>query len=276
MTLCKNQVETAHIVEAKEWQWFKDNDMPEKAVSRKVNVSANAKKDVNHPSNLMRLRRDIHKSYDQNHFCFAPKPSGAPGNEKWHLCAHCLEDNSELQQLYHNVPIQSTRGLAPAFFYARFAATLFPVSRFLEKDRHRWLTILEKGQKYTGWFDPDTCRDLANARPASTNPTKRKQTGLQAGPRNYQELGEQDSENQLCGMPVHKRQRNGSSFDSAADGLLSASDSSTNSEGTLKAPTSPVRRWTITIIPQLWDILNTRLTISVLCHHVGSFLLTAP
>ena len=212
-------VDQAHIIPGSEEQWFMANQMG--ATSRAIPVLQVpvARSAIDRDSNLLSLRTDIHRLWDQKHLTFVPKKD-QDGHSR--LVVHCLTNKLELQQLYHNRPLVEVHNKPWEFFLARFAWTLFPtaVDDFLGRRKPRVLQILqEDGQVVEREFSADDCDHLRNAPlPRSTSPKKRK-AGYNTD--THQDRGCDDGNDESTSLSPKLRGRPSRSFDS---GLGSSQD----------------------------------------------------
>ena len=136
--------------------------------------------------NIIPLRSDIHKVFDERHFCFVPKqqPVYLPTNEQEQnqelgsglsprnpqaLVLHVFNTTTsgQLQVLYHNRAIHSLLTVVePEFLLARFAWTIFSpsVSRhFLPQARSPRLLLLysrDKNEQTTEEVKPERCYQI--------------------------------------------------------------------------------------------------------------------
>ena len=168
-------IDQAHIIPQSEERWFMENTMIRKFKQLPdlrpgpVNLSP-----INRDNNLLALRTDIHRLWDQKQITFVPKRNQDAQN---HLVVHCFKNDPELIQLYHN------RLLADVhqpweFFLARLAYTLLPsaIIDFLGQGEPRVLRmIMDDGKIVEREFSATDCDSLRCApRPRSTSPKKRK------------------------------------------------------------------------------------------------------
>ena len=89
--------ETSHIVPTSEKSWFADNEMDQYG-----ELGGRTGQDVaDCPSNLLRLRRDVHYLWDNLYFSLVPKRTGKSGGKfTWH--AHSMSQEQELYEDIHN------------------------------------------------------------------------------------------------------------------------------------------------------------------------------
>ncbi|KAL8752070.1 MAG: hypothetical protein Q9184_005858 [Pyrenodesmia sp. 2 TL-2023] len=158
MTEAVEETDISHIVPLAEEPWFTRNDM-----IRYGNKHASSRPGINDDANTMLLRADLHRAFDKRRFTFLPKKQGA-------LVTHVLESES-LRHIYHNVQLNTTY-IAPEYFFARFAWTIFPLLKpFLRRGQRRLLLIQGQHQ----WASPAECSDFADppSKSRSASPTKK-------------------------------------------------------------------------------------------------------
>ena len=158
MTEAVEETDICHIVPVAEEPWFTRNDM-----IRYGNKHASSRPSINDEANTMLLRADLHRSFDKRRFTFLPKKQGV-------LVTHVLESES-LRDIYHNVQLNTTY-IAPEYFFARFAWTIFPLLKpFLRRGQRRLLLI----QGQLQWASPAECSEFADppSKSRSASPTKK-------------------------------------------------------------------------------------------------------
>jgi len=165
--------ENAHIIPAVEKSWFADNEMDQYS-----ELGGRTGQDVaDSPSNLIRLRRDVHSLWDGLFFSILPKESqyGEDVATQWR--AHGMVEDEELILDYHNMPLQSLAGRSVQYFYARFAWDIFPkLLGFLQGTQSRRLAVrLSDGVVDVRSFSPQGCRRFTEGqgRGRSASPIKR-------------------------------------------------------------------------------------------------------
>lgn len=165
--------ENAHIIPAVEKSWFADNEMDQYS-----ELGGRTGQDVaDLPSNLIRLRRDVHSLWDGLFFSILPKESqyGEGVATQWR--AHGMVEDGELILDYHNMPLQSLAGRSVQYFYARFAWDVFPkLLGFLQGTQSRRLAVrMSDGVVDVRSFSPQGCRRFTEGqgRGRSASPIKR-------------------------------------------------------------------------------------------------------
>ncbi|KAA8911243.1 hypothetical protein FN846DRAFT_774267, partial [Sphaerosporella brunnea] len=110
--------ESAHIIPREKTDWFVRNSMGIFSNNREVSAT-NSTADVR---NLVSMRRDLHRSFDDREFVFLPK--GEPGED---FRIHLLRPTHDFGPLFHKRAVSGlTDDVARAFLYARFAWAIFP------------------------------------------------------------------------------------------------------------------------------------------------------
>ncbi|KAK2931602.1 HNH nuclease [Fusarium oxysporum f. sp. vasinfectum] len=68
LTDCGLSVDAAHLIPVKETSWYNDNGMMDYGKATSFSTEA-----VNSLTNVISLRTDVHRMFDERNFCFAPK-----------------------------------------------------------------------------------------------------------------------------------------------------------------------------------------------------------
>ena len=121
ISACEEGYEKAHFVPVKYSAWFHANDL----VRYIFNSSWAGPRAVDDIHNMILLRADLHKAFDDIKFVFIPKKETPPGKTAYVL--HMLSHSTELVKLYHNVQLQASEKLVPQFLLARLALSIFPM-----------------------------------------------------------------------------------------------------------------------------------------------------
>ena len=165
ITGCKEGTQVAHLCPQKENDWWNKNLM-----SRYNMGEGHTLEDS---SNALLLRADLHIAFDIPKCVFVPKLFS--DLEHPQLVTHLLEASTELEHLYHNRRLQSTRSSIEMFF-TRFAWTIFPLlAGFLNcQQRRRLLTneTVEGSTDDDGFVSWEKCVQFSKKR--SQSPKKRK------------------------------------------------------------------------------------------------------
>lgn len=113
--------EVAHICPRQDFPWFAANNMAR--WNNDASLAGLAMLDDH--SNLLLMRSDIHKAFDDGDFVLYPKSASG-------FSLHMIQPSQDLGFLYHNALCHDISKCQPEFLYARFARTLFPfLSTFL-------------------------------------------------------------------------------------------------------------------------------------------------
>jgi hypothetical protein len=185
-------LEMAHLLPAGEDDWWLSNQMQQYSPTQLFSSDP-----IDGPANLLTLRADLHRVFDERHFCFVPKvgeKSGAGGREADidrdgataerkppQLVLHVFNStpSGQLPNLWHNRavhPIPAT--VAVECLFARFAWTVLSPRVFdiflpsTPVPRRLLLWSREKGEWEIEEASPEMCRKMwKNAR--SRSPKKR-------------------------------------------------------------------------------------------------------
>ncbi|KAK5657416.1 hypothetical protein OQA88_2988 [Cercophora sp. LCS_1] len=189
-------LEMAHLFPAGEDDWWLSNQMQQYSPTQLFSSDP-----IDGPANLLTLRADLHRVFDERHFCLVPKvgeTSGGDGKETDtgrdgaaaeqkppQLVLHVFNStpSGQLPTLWHNRavhPIPAT--VAVECLFARFAWTILSprvFDMFLPSTpvpRHLLIWSREKGEWETEEASPEMCRKMwKNAR--SRSPRKRSAPG---------------------------------------------------------------------------------------------------
>lgn len=158
-------VESAHLIPSHEYQWFTRNAMG-RFNANSVLETANLLGD---DTNIIRLRSDIHKSFDDRNMSFFPK-------KKDTLVVHIHGQAPDLRVVYHNCQVRDVFGGAAAFLFVRLAWTILPsVAGFITSSTKGRLAVQWSSASET-WIEKWVSqKDLAASSAASRShsPTKR-------------------------------------------------------------------------------------------------------
>ena len=109
--------------------------------------------DINNPANILPLRSDIHKCFDNRWVVIAPKVQrAAVGAGSPRYMTHILwEDAAELWPTYHNTLVQYLHMRSAPYLFARFAsAVLLSVKRFITTNTPRYVIRVEVSTDVNG------------------------------------------------------------------------------------------------------------------------------
>jgi hypothetical protein len=174
--------ELAHVVPKSEEEWFLRNGMGMQygSLGRR---EASGKLDE--PENVMLLRSDIHKAWDDRSFVFVPKQNSSSTRYRHEdddapapdcsLVAHVMHQDEEMMALFHNVKSQAL-SVRSEYLFARLAWSIFPAAQnFLSSGEKRLLKVWNgnTGTAEVRWFTGKECSSLLQSRQRSRSPTKR-------------------------------------------------------------------------------------------------------
>jgi len=101
---------SAHLIPKEHGRWFALNAMSIYAINTR---------DIDDESNLVRMRADIHKCFDDRMFVFAPKTDK---DGKQHYVVHAVhEGDTEVRDMYQNTAAQAIGRVSREYLLARFA-----------------------------------------------------------------------------------------------------------------------------------------------------------
>lgn len=143
-----------------------------------INKSLTSKYLLHDSSNLILLRADLHKAFDDGKFIFCPK-NGV-------YVAHMLQPTVEIGRMYHNVSLQPIQDCSAQMFFTRFALAIFPcLSGFFNQrgnsDRIRLVSVVENDginekrvEKNLSTSQLDQRRDANNGQIAADHTQKKR------------------------------------------------------------------------------------------------------
>ncbi|KAH7019711.1 hypothetical protein EDB80DRAFT_676682 [Ilyonectria destructans] len=176
-------VEMAHLVPSSLSAWWANNKM---ASYGRTNLFSTDP--INIPANFITLRSDIHRMFDERHFCMVPKmdETGSETSNSTpapHLVVHVFNSipSEQLPKLWHNRELHTLPSVVSVeCLFARFAWTIFSPAVFREflystLTTRRLLTWDSDLRKHViENADPERCRRIfAAARSRSESPKKR-------------------------------------------------------------------------------------------------------
>ena len=122
--------EKAHLCPRQEKDWFKKNHM--RTYIR--NQYPDPDDAIDHPTNAVALRKELHTAFDQKVFIFVMKENA------WTI--HFLRPTYEYGEEYHNMRVTINPGVSTQFLLARLAWAIFPlVKQFLVSGLNRWVKV---------------------------------------------------------------------------------------------------------------------------------------
>ena len=213
--------EVAHLCPESERDWFIANNMQQ----YKTNLnSAHLLKD---PGNMLLIRSDLHKSFDDRSFVFFPKgPQGS-------LVLHTLQQIDDLSQIFHNVQLHPIH-CCPEFLLTRFAWSIFPfLTGFLCRHVPRYVVTVDEeiGERAAKEvFDAKHLQDRAVR--SRSKSLKKRERALEPG---NDELADNDG---LASCDASTSSQSKHSTDENQS-LKRQKRNSHNSSSSLEVPTSP-------------------------------------
>ena len=193
ISACEEGYEKAHFVPVKHSAWFHNNDL-----GRYIfNGSLAGPRAIDDIHNMILLRADLHKAFDDIKFVFVPKKeTPSEPTSKIAYVLHILNHSTEITKLYHNVQLQASEKLVPQFLLARLALSIFPLfGGFLLNSKIPRKIMTQSGGIHEA--NPAECQSYtsqvgARSRPASpekgsaaSSPKRRRLDDLQEEEGNY-------------------------------------------------------------------------------------------
>ncbi|TLS21943.1 uncharacterized protein PpBr36_09518 [Pyricularia pennisetigena] len=122
-------VELAHLVPAKEKDWFVSNQMSKWFKYCRSTTSQQCV--ISDDQNMLLLHSDLRHLFDTRRIALVPKKVDIDTSQPSQLLVHVLEpsNSAQLVPLYHNRRLQHIQGLSKEFIFARFAWSLFTDER---------------------------------------------------------------------------------------------------------------------------------------------------
>ena len=160
----------AHLVPREHDLWSSLNAM---------SIYGTGVRDMDDESNLVRMRADIHKCFDDRLFTIVPKPDGDGG---LHYAVHAVDEgDTEFRDLHHNTATQNIERMSREYAFARFAwCVLLRLKPFLLGGIPRRVVRFglfggAEPESRTERMDGSQLRDLFGAgRSRSSSPRERK------------------------------------------------------------------------------------------------------
>ena len=197
ISACEEGYEKAHFVPVKYSAWFHANDL----VRYIFNSSWAGPRAVDDIHNMILLRADLHKAFDDIKFVFIPKKE-IPGKIAYVL--HMLSHSTELVKLYHNVQLQASDKLVPQFLLARLALSIFPMFEgFLLNPRISRKILTQDGIHEANPADCQSYTSYVGARSRPASPEK----GSAASSPKRRRLDDLQEEEDHYTSSIHKNKR---------------------------------------------------------------------
>ncbi len=168
-------VETAHLVERTEWQWWIENNMTEhSSTAGLTRATETIGLEMSVPGNLIPLSGGLHRVWDSNFFCLFPLKMA---NGTWRL--HCIfvRPLEKAVRNHHRRPLRGgLRHTSAACAYSRFVSCIYRKyeSTFLAKPVRRFLG----GSKTApGFLSAEDIMQQRQERVRNTSPSKKNRSG---------------------------------------------------------------------------------------------------
>ena len=198
ISACEEGYEKAHFIPVKYSAWFHANDL----VRYIFNSSWAGPRAVDDIHNMILLRTDLHKVFDDTKFVFIPKKE-TPGKTAYVL--HMLSHSTELVKLYHNVQLQASDKLVPQFLLARLALSIFPMFEgFLLNPRISRKILTQDGIHEA---NPAECQSYTSYVGARSRPASPEKAGSAASSPKRRRLDDLQEEDGHYASPGHKDKR---------------------------------------------------------------------
>ena len=178
----------AHICPREESEWFFANGM-----SRWNNdTSLGEQSLLDDHANLILMRSDIHKAFDDGKFILYPKDATG-------FSLHVMEPSPDLGILYHNARTHPIVNCRPEFLYARFAWALFRfLSGFLVMPVDRVVIVVKRGSEQTRGVEMRKSVEIRERVTSSRSRSPRKRKAL---PVDVEALDDEGWYKRRCNVP---------------------------------------------------------------------------
>ena len=207
--------EKAHLCPRQEKDWFKKNHMR----SYIRNQYMDPDDAIDHPSNAVAMRKELHTAFDQKVFVFVMKENG------W--TTHFLRPTYEFGGEYHNMSVTINPGVSTQFLFARLAWAIFPLAKqFLVSGLNRWVKMCSVDKTgRTTWVREYLHSGSISAHFTRTPSPNKRQRGEQGGRQDEHEVahegdgtgstisesnGDSESEDDACITRGRSKRRRGS------------------------------------------------------------------
>lgn len=231
MSFHSEACEKAHLCPVSENDWFHSQRM-RNYVDDPRKTGDTAIYDVN---NVIPLRADLHKSFDDGKFAFVPKDG--------ELVVHMLWPSSELSQVYQNSRLHPMDSVPREYLFTRFAWALFPMLEgFLQDNQERLIlsTSVKEGPYLASAAECKALGSKKGAQSRNSSQTKRARNNAEDAPRDgegpipaVEEIDtrkrkREDSQQDFCSTRVSMKNRS----------IPSASTASPRHDAFAKRPTT--------------------------------------
>ena len=183
--------------------WFHANDL----VRYIFNSSWAGPRAVDDIHNMILLRADLHKAFDDDKFVFVPKQeTPSEPRSKITYVLHILSHSTELAKLYHNVELQASEKLVPQFMLARLALSIFPMFEgFLLNPRISRKILTQDGGIHEA--NPAECQSYTSQVGARSRPASPEKAGSAASSPKRRRLDDLQEEEDHYTSSGHKNKR---------------------------------------------------------------------
>ena len=175
--------EKAHLCPRQEKDWFEKNHMR----SYIRNQYPDPDDAIDHPTNAVALRKELHTAFDQKVFVFVMKEN------TW--TTHFLRPTYEFGEECHNMSVTISPGVSTQFLFARLAWAIFPlVKQFLVSGLNRWVTMrsVDKTGRTT-WVREYLHSTSISAHFTRTPSPNKRQRGEQGGRQDDDEVAQEEN-----------------------------------------------------------------------------------
>ncbi len=203
ISACEEGYEKAHLVPVKYSAWFHANDL----VRYIFNSSWAGPRAVDDIHNMILLRADLHKAFDDIKFVFvSKKETPSEPKSKITYVLHILSHSTELAKLYHNAELQASEKLVPQFLLARLALSIFPMFEgFLLKPRISRKILTQDGGIHEA--NPGECQSYISQVGARSRPASPEKAGSAASSPKRRRLDDLQEEEDHYTSSSHKNKR---------------------------------------------------------------------
>ncbi|KAM3557210.1 hypothetical protein MY1884_004658 [Beauveria asiatica] len=128
----------AHVIPQSQDKWYTDNAM--------CDYSQGAHSVYNSVDNVVQLRVDLHRIFDDRAFALVPK---ADAEGRQHTVVHFFSTTNNAGDAafwHHNQKVHSLESVAPQFLFARFALAVFArIKDFILRGERRQIAVVLRG-----------------------------------------------------------------------------------------------------------------------------------
>ncbi|KAM3434282.1 hypothetical protein NHJ13734_006073 [Beauveria thailandica] len=139
----RTKTEKAHVIPQSQDKWYTDNAMSD--------YSQGAHAVYNSVDNVVQLRVDLHRIFDDRAFALVPK---ADAEGRQYTVVHFFSTTNNAGDAafwHHNQKVHSLESVAPQFLFARFALTVFArIKEFILGGERRQIAVVLRGTDSSG------------------------------------------------------------------------------------------------------------------------------